>query len=359
MLRSKSPLNETIRNRYLYLDVLKGLATLGVIFLHFNMSYSAPSAQLSKLSTIGARCPQLFFIISAFLTWNSFETRLSSWSAFYKSKFLRLAPMYYAAIIISLLLPCCRFSKFSVADYCAHFFFVNGFSPLWIHDILGVEWYIADLAIFFMLCPLIKRIIFNYKTSIYCFVVATLLSSFCLVFFNWFFSFQIQHNLHYEQYFHTFFIVHQLPVLFLGIILYYTLKSKTVSWYLIGKYCLVCIGILGVFIWFSLGKTYITSTWIAGILGGCLFLIFHKIEVVFNCPIFIPLIKVGRYSLGIFLFHWLIIEWFRPYVYPHGLLQWLTLLLICVLLSYFLSKLLEDRLRYLLNHIIILHQSKS
>lgn len=342
-------------DRYLYLDVLKGLAILGVFFLHYNMSYPSSLPYVSKFSAIGARCPQLFFIISAFLTWSSFERESFSWFKFYKSKFFRIAPMYYLAIFVGIILPCCSFMKFSVADYLSHLFFVNALSPLYIHDILRVEWYIADLAIFFMLCPVIKRLIKNLEYSIYCFVIATSFSSICLVLSNLFFSLQIQNNINYEQYFHTFFIVHQLPVLILGIILHYTSKKK-ICWLAIGIYCLLCIGILGIFTRFSLNKVYMTSSWMAGLLFSCIFLIFHKVEYFFNYSLFIPLTKLGKYSLGIYLFHWLIIEWFKIYLYPQGVLQWFGLFIICIILSYYIGKLLENGLIYLLKHTAIIRK---
>ena len=55
------------------IDVLRGFAILAVILVHFNNGWNAPNALLSKATSIGARCPQLFFIISSYLTWKSLD----------------------------------------------------------------------------------------------------------------------------------------------------------------------------------------------------------------------------------------------------------------------------------------------
>ena len=63
------------KNRLNWVGFLKGLAILGVILVHFNGAIESPSTIVSALSAIGARCPQLFFIISAYLTWNSISKK--------------------------------------------------------------------------------------------------------------------------------------------------------------------------------------------------------------------------------------------------------------------------------------------
>ena len=45
--------------REYYIDVLKGMAMLAVILVHFNNVWNAPVNILNKASAIGARCPQL------------------------------------------------------------------------------------------------------------------------------------------------------------------------------------------------------------------------------------------------------------------------------------------------------------
>lgn len=66
-------MSDKLLAREYYIDVLKGMAMLAVILVHFNNAWNAPIGILNKASAIGARCPQLFFIISAYLTWTALD----------------------------------------------------------------------------------------------------------------------------------------------------------------------------------------------------------------------------------------------------------------------------------------------
>lgn len=115
-------------------------------------------------AAIGSRCPQLFFIISSILTWKSLdknEDDKNIGTVFWKKRFSRLASLFYAAILIAVLLSIFRVIDISIGNYIAYFLFINGLVPEWIDSILGVEWYIADLALFYVLAPLRNKVIKN------------------------------------------------------------------------------------------------------------------------------------------------------------------------------------------------------
>ncbi len=327
-----------VQSRLFYIDTLKGLAILGVFLLHFDMTFPCPTNLISKISAIGARAPQLFFIISAYLTWKSIDKPSLSWKQFFKTRFYRLAPLYYLSLLAAILLPTYRVNLYSIWDYLAHILFLNGLNPVWIHDMMGVEWYIADLAIFYMIAPLLKKLIYNFKSGLCYFLLATCVSSLILIIYNHLFGPQISNS----QYFYTFFFPHQLPAILLGILLYYITKKRE---YIPPKWLFIlgisCFLIIGNFIYFKLNKRYITSSWVASIFWTFLFLICYQLRDYFNQNTFLS--KLGKYSLSVYLFHWTIIKCIAYFLSTPNILNWIILFLTTLLISYWFGKFLENQ----------------
>ncbi len=103
-----------------YIDALRGLAILMVIAAHtFQYSTSFSDDIFNKIVSHGARGVQLFFIVSAFTLFLSFnyrkvkETKVNI--KFFIRRLFRIAPMYYLGII--------------------YFLFQDGFGPrYWLGD---------------------------------------------------------------------------------------------------------------------------------------------------------------------------------------------------------------------------------
>lgn len=139
---------------------------LAVVLVHFNNGWCSPNSLLNKVSAVGARCPQLFFIISAYLTWASLDRHPVSYRLFLKKRYSRMAPLFYVAVVVAVLIPTFRIFDISIGNYASHALFVNGLNPLWYNSIIGVEWYIADLALFYILTPILRKIITGMKSGI-------------------------------------------------------------------------------------------------------------------------------------------------------------------------------------------------
>lgn len=208
--------------RLQWLDILKALAMIGVILVHFNNIWTSPISILSKINAIGAKCPQLFFIISAYLTWSGLERNGINWKQFYKKRLIRIAPLFYIAMIVNCIIPKFKMLTISPCNWLSHIFFLNGINPLWINSIMGIEWYIADLALFFIFTPLLWKITSNIKRCLYILCCSVIISSLTLVLYN---TFGKSENLLIQMYFDTFFFIHQLPVIMMGIILFHMIKN--------------------------------------------------------------------------------------------------------------------------------------
>ncbi len=203
---------------------------LGVILVHY---YVSPNPVLTNIATVGSRCPQLFFIASAFLTWKVIDRNNGAvdFKMFYKKRGLRIAPIYWLALFVALLLPIVSFQQHSVGDILSHIIFLNGLVPQWTNNIMHVEWYITDLAILYLCCLLLRRVAYNLRSSICTLFIVVLLSSVLLIATNNQFATQILSDSSWEMYFHTFFFLNQLPVWMLGVVIYYWMKEHEImSW---------------------------------------------------------------------------------------------------------------------------------
>ncbi len=114
--------------RLLWLDIAKGLAILWVVYFHFFRTYfehgSLPPADWSNLfssaatvlravwlqiSGLGFHAVGVFIILSGWALMESTARRAESgalaWGAWYRSRFLRLYPMYWVAHLVYLVSP--------------------------------------------------------------------------------------------------------------------------------------------------------------------------------------------------------------------------------------------------------------
>lgn len=286
---------------------------LAVILVHFNNAWNAPIGVLNKVSAIGARCPQVFFIISAYLTWTALDKNPVGYIEFLKKRYKRMAPLYYVSLVAAVLIPTFKAFNISLGNYISHIVFLNGLNPQWCNGIIGVEWYIADLALFYLMVPCFRKLITNLKAAVIAFITSAVLSLGTLVIVNNVFSKQMVENTAYEAYFHTSFIVYQIPVLIVGIILYYLLneiaEGKIPRNLAVGIFGMVAIATSIGFVVMHLNKRYMTSSVIAGLLFGFLFLLCSGIDNMFFAGrVFKLFAFVGKHSYGIFCFHQIVIN---------------------------------------------------
>lgn len=105
-------MNQTAKieeNRFIALDGLRGVAILMVMILHFyneaiiNNGYQLIGPSITKLALSGVYGNQLFFVISGFLITKILldaKDKPYFFGNFYMRRFLRIVPLYYAALFI-------------------------------------------------------------------------------------------------------------------------------------------------------------------------------------------------------------------------------------------------------------------
>ena len=167
--------------RFLWLDVAKGLAILWVVYFHFWRTYfehgELPPADWSNLATsartlfgyiwlqisgLGFHAVGVFIILSGWALMESTARRAESsvlaWGAWYRSRFLRLYPMYWVAHLVYLVSPflvrpepvdgriVLSLLGLRFVDIEMNFYYLN---PAW--------WYFTMLIQFYLLFPLLFR----------------------------------------------------------------------------------------------------------------------------------------------------------------------------------------------------------
>lgn len=145
------------------IDSLKGIAILGIILVH---SGCRLPGILGGLANNGARGVQLMFLINGYLIFKSLDNAhdrgltLKQW---YKGKIIRIIPLYWLFTILHLLIfgTGDRFwlgplHKVSWLNVLCNLLCVHGFFPYYINSI-NLNWFIADLAIWYLVAPLFHR----------------------------------------------------------------------------------------------------------------------------------------------------------------------------------------------------------
>lgn len=148
-------------NKYPFIDALRGLAILSVVFFHTAVVVAPGSNTMFMLKEQGARGVQLFYIASAltiFLSMRGRAQEVDSTRKFFIRRFFRIAPLFYLSIVAYLLIY--GFGPRAGAPYGINGWhllwtatFLNGWHPEMINSVVPVGWSIAVEMSFYLLAP--------------------------------------------------------------------------------------------------------------------------------------------------------------------------------------------------------------
>lgn len=218
-----------------WIDSLKGMAILSIIMVHCGTG-AIQNQRVHSIILNGARGCQMFFIISGFMAYLSYNKRNVNFDKLRGSlkwiihKIYNLVPLYYISLLCSL----CYFGRENsywagpagfVSNYniLAHLFMLHGFNPYYINSVIGVEWYIGTLVIFYFLMPVIYKWIRDLASALTVFFLS-------IIFSNVIGNFLLQYNPGIEQYIlepfiWVFSLIGEFPMILLGVVLYYIAKN--------------------------------------------------------------------------------------------------------------------------------------
>ena len=210
-----------------HLDALRGIAVMGVLWVHCTDGCRLPYL-LAQLALNGQRGVQLFFLVSAFTLFLSSENRRRAephpTRNFFIRRIFRLTPMYYAAMVLTAIaLPGLfggwRFGLMGI-------FFAQGFSPEGILRVAPGAWTLTDEAMFYLCLPLLVLYIRTLRQALLVLLIAAPVMMALS---------EMLARLHpaLYQYFSFLWFPIELPVFLMGIAVYFFWKE----WIAPGRLC--------------------------------------------------------------------------------------------------------------------------
>lgn len=295
-----------------YIDSLRGLAVLGVILVHCSQvganNYPFLIANIFRNGALGV---QLFFMISAFTLFLSYNNRKKSENNtklnFFIRRFFRIAPLYYVAIGYYLFQngfgprPTLGDMDYvSNANIIANFLFIHSFNPYWINSIVPGGWSISVEMLFYCFLPLLATRITNFNKALVFLIIALALKM-C----SDFFITAIPH--HNEEGYWTnfifFYFPSQLPVFASGIVLYFLITQKGIQESLQWTYLFVLGLLLLVHQMLDYNTVHISVCLVY------LFLILALSRRENKLIVNKFFIYLGKLSFSLYLFHFAAIHW--------------------------------------------------
>lgn len=220
------------------IDFYRGLAVIGVIVLHAWMTIPGIGIELPNFHIVMSRLSvamQLFFVISGYLIYSSFNynrNKESFLGNFYIKRLSKIIPLYLIFLLLNLAIFLLlnylykdfdRYSVFilksehiTIKNFIIHVFFLQGFSAYRLHSLLDGSWSIVIEVYFYLLFPfLVYNFVNSKKKSLLYFLVSvSLLSLFPKI------IGPVWREINTGSFYYYFFI-NQLPCFILGIVLYH------------------------------------------------------------------------------------------------------------------------------------------
>ena len=300
-----------------WIDSLKGIAILGIVLVHSRLNGSY--GYFSSFTVSGARGVQLMFLINGYLIFASLDRadenqmKLRDW---YIGKFKRLVPMYWFFTFIHLAVFGLgeRFylgplEKVSVLNILCNLFFLHGFNPYYIGSI-NANWYMADLAIWYLIAPFIFKFLKSFKkmlTALFVFipldyVVLIILDKVPL----------IESEPIWHDYINVLCFPAEFPIILLGGALYLGIRNVGRTEIISGRKKLACAGTFFSLVCLMLlmigsDRMFVFTNEFS---YGIAFAILFAAQSIYSFPVFNNrfFALLGKYSYGIYLSHIIVIE---------------------------------------------------
>lgn len=363
-------MNGGLEKRDTYIDALKGIAICGVIMVHSSNGNEQLPLLLQGVAVIGKFGTQLFLLILALLSFKSYEhyfvnknNSVENNVRWLIKKFIKLIPLYYVSLAIGMLQGGASYwlgneGHITVWNIFAHLFFLHGLFPHYANSIIGIEWYLGVLGIFYIATPFLFRKINSLEKSIMWFVIAVII---CYIFNNLCLDkVPIVDSYIYTSYISTFCFSAQFPVMLLGVVLYFILKSlnnikkrKMLSYVLL----LLSVGLTGgiALVYrniFGMGDLYNKIYWLTSstLFGMCFFVLVFS-QSLNSCFIIDNIVFrfLGQYSYPVYLFHCYLIGIYRQYILfdlvDNSVLCWVIEYIIIIIISLIVAILITKILK--------------
>lgn len=355
-----------------YLDALKGIAIIAVTLIHVGGA-DLPGI-VGVIGREGARGVQMFFVVSAMLAFSSLERifptrkdmnlkRIGIWLL---SKYFRLFPMFYLAMIISMLTG--SWSGYWLGNeghvtgknIITHILFLHGFFPHYTDSVLGVEWYLGVLVIFYVVTPIIFYYIDSLEKSIVLLIGVQIVIPWINNKIAVFFPLSTDRYI-YDTFIGTFGPLANMYVYCLGIVVYFILKKLDACKIEVNKRKILSYSLLIfclMMLWGQINgnnSLYHLSYYDMFGIWFCIIIISQSIHscIIIDNPFFR---LCGKYSYGMYLLQFIWIRFYNKYMHLNWGNPILTKFVISVLgllgLSYAMIRFIDTPIQKKLKQLI-------
>lgn len=291
-----------------YIDAVRGIAVLGVIFTHCVQQIKGLPEWFYNIFYSGMYGVQLFFIVSAFTMFHSYYGRQGEPNAarnFFIRRFFRIAPMFYLGILlyipIKLIFGHIIYPWYA---YVATALFLHGLVYEHINTVVPGGWSIGVEFMFYAFVPLLARWITGIQNAIVFLGISVLLMIGA-------FFFASSRGWPLREYDYAFYwFPNQLVVFALGFVLYFWVRNTAVR---------SATATDKAILWGSVLALFAVAAWHPGGIFGhmpfaALFLIFCYEMAMVRPKIFVNkwMQRVGVGSFSIYIWHFAMVTfWVR------------------------------------------------
>ncbi len=167
-----------MKERFAYIDALRGVAILGVILTHARFAVTGLSEITQNYAVLAARGVELFFILSAVTLLSVYQDQKISYGQFLTRRFFRIAPMFYlGACFYSLILVVTHQPLPPVVDIFATFLFMHIWVPSAVNEVVPGGWSIGNEAMFYLLFPVMAVYLVTLRRIAVIFVICCVLAT--------------------------------------------------------------------------------------------------------------------------------------------------------------------------------------
>lgn len=297
-----------------YVDALRGIAILGVFVVH-TVHYGTNEYPeiVTTLIGMGARGVQLFYLVSAFTLFLSFnhrkEIELAPNRNFFIRRYLRIAPMYYLGIIYYLfqneLGPGFRLGdaeSITMGNILSNLTFTHGINPYWINRLVPGGWSITVEMTFYAIVPLLFNRISSTNQAVR-FTILSLVGSIILR--HVLLEFPMISDLRLWNDYLFLYFPNQLALFGMGIIVYFLIikKDRKIS----KLYYILIPGLLIAHLFWP----YISNHFLFGI--GFLVLMIALSKTEYSLFVNKATVFLGKISYSAYLIHFAVLYWLNHF----------------------------------------------
>jgi peptidoglycan/LPS O-acetylase OafA/YrhL len=220
--------------RYAYIDALRGIAILMVIFGHTYPKIADLPSWIKAFGFQGGRGVQLFFMVSALTLFMSLNTRKAFdkrvFVNFFIRRFFRIAPLFYSGIVLYTLLDGFK-PRIWAPDgigwwhIVATATFMHGWHPTTFNSVVPGGWSIAVEIMFYLCLPFLFLKIKKTHVAA-CAVIITLIGALLIKNYAiWFLRAESSFRPYLVETLTKLWFPSQLPIFMLGIFLFFLIKK--------------------------------------------------------------------------------------------------------------------------------------